>query len=96
MICLLGIALACHRPETIENRMWRANNIVQNFHVPMDEAMKIAEKDTGSNSDKPPAAIALFGLVPMAVGFAYLLFYYGDPARKAVHETEGTPLVPRN
>ena len=82
VICLLGLALASHRPPSAEDLAWRARTVSRSLEIPMDQARQMVEKDQAIHTDGPPASIALLGLIPLGVGLAYLVFYYSDPSRK--------------
>ncbi len=82
IICLLGIAASSHRPEPADVTLWRAKSIAQSLNLSAEEARQIAEKDREVRQNGIPFSIALLGLIPVGVGFAYLVFYYtGDKRR---------------
>jgi hypothetical protein len=84
IICLLGIALSSQRsnPMTGESLIWRAQNLSRSSSIPLDEAKQVIEKDQATEVRGMPAAVALLGALPLAVGLAYLVFYYTDESRK--------------
>jgi hypothetical protein len=83
VICLLGISLTTQRHESNESKAYDAQSIARNLGIPLDQAMQIVEKDAATNPHGAPPTIALLGLIPLAVGLAYLVFYYSDPRRRA-------------
>ena len=80
IVCLLGIAWSTQRPQTPEDISYRARAISRNLDIPLDQARQMAEKDQTARG--LPAGVALLGVVPLAVGLAYLVFYFTDDARK--------------
>jgi hypothetical protein len=81
-ICLFGISSASLRRESAESMAFDAQRIAQSLNIPPDQARQIVEKDEAARTHGAPPAIALLGLIPFAVGVAYLAFYYSDPSRK--------------
>lgn len=79
-ISLIGIAVSTHRQESAESVLWRANNMVRNLNISLEEAKKIAEKDARQNG--MPTSLCLLGLIPIGVGMAYLVFYYTGDKRQ--------------
>jgi hypothetical protein len=75
-ICIGGIALTTQEPPSAETIMWRAKNLTQSAGISMEEAKQIIEKDRDSRQNGMPVSVALLGLIPIAVGAAYLIFYY--------------------
>jgi hypothetical protein len=90
LFCLFALALSSHRPAPAETRMWRAHNIHQSSGIPMDQAMLMVEQDENSHLQGMPVSVALFGLIPLFVGLAYLIFYYTDESRN-VRPSEPAP-----
>jgi Flp pilus assembly protein protease CpaA len=82
LICLLGLAMSSHRPQSAESMMWSARNLSRILEIPLDQATQIVEKDRTTREQGMPATIALLGLIPLGVGLAYLVFYYTDESRK--------------
>jgi hypothetical protein len=77
---LLGLSLSIgSRPETLEDRLWRAQNL-RSHGAPEDE-IKQYLSDSGSVRREMPEGIALIGLIPMGVGIAYLIYYRGEQNR---------------
>jgi len=78
IICLLGLASASpsHRGVSAMNMAFDAKRLMDMTGISREEANRIVEKDAAQQSEKPPAAIALLGLIPLSVGLAYLVFYY--------------------
>ena len=82
MICLLGLAVTSHRPASAESLAFRTWSLSKQFDITRDEARQIAEKDQATEQRGMPLSVALLGLIPLGVGIAYLVFYYGDESRK--------------
>ena len=82
MICLLGLALASHRNESTESRMWHAKMLTNSLGISMDQAQQIVDKDQATEQRGLPFSVALVGLIPLGVGIAYLVFYYSDESRR--------------
>ena len=82
MICLLGLAVTSHRPASAESLAYRTWTISKQFDITRDEARQIAEKDQSTEQQGMPFSVALFGLIPLGVGIAYLVFFYTDESRK--------------
>jgi hypothetical protein len=81
-ICLFGISSTSQRHESSVSKAYEAGQLAHNLDIPLDQAMQIVEKDQADRTQGPPTTIALLGLIPFAVGLAYLAFYYTDPSRK--------------
>src|ERR1017187_9405848 len=77
MICLLGLAVTSHRPASAESLAYSTWSISQRYGISRDEARQIAEKDQATEQRGMPFS------VPLGVGLAYLVFYYGDESRKS-------------
>jgi hypothetical protein len=82
IICLLGIAASTHRPQSAEDTLWRARTLIQTLNISAEEAKQIAEKDKEAREAGMPSSAALLGLIPLAVGLAYLVFYYASESRR--------------
>lgn len=82
VIALLGIAWASQRPMSAETAAYQARSLSQNLEIPLEQARKLVEKDQAAQTHGMPAPVALLGLIPLAVGLAYLVFYYTDDSRK--------------
>jgi hypothetical protein len=80
IVCLLGIALSTHDRQSPEYNSYRARIVSRNLEIPLDQARQIVEKDQADRG--LPAGVALLGVVPLAVGLAYLVFYFTDDSRK--------------
>ena len=83
LICLLGLAVTSNRPESAESRIWRAKSLSQSLGISMDQAQQIVDKDQATEQQGMPLSVALFGLIPLGVGIAYLVFFYSDESRKS-------------
>jgi len=82
IICLLGLAWSSQRPQPAEFVAMRAREISRSLDIPIDQARQIAEKDQATERTGMPPGIAMLGVVPLAVGLAYLVFYFTDDSRK--------------
>jgi hypothetical protein len=82
VISLLGIAASTRRPLTAENILFRAQYLAQSAKISPEEAKQIIEKDREARGQGMPSSVALFGLIPLAVGLAYLVFYYTGESRR--------------
>ena len=78
VIFLLGATAASQQPETIENRLYRAQNL-KGLDATPDQIQKVIDDPTPVH--RAPEAIALLGLVPIGVGLAYLIFYRVETRR---------------
>ena len=92
IIALLVAALTTHRryPESAEMMALKARNVSQYLQIPMDQARQIVAKDEAERAAEDqgmPAAIALFGLIPLGVGLAYIIYYRSDASRRSVNST---------
>jgi hypothetical protein len=85
---LLGLSWSSHRPHQPPNAEWQAmqaRSVSRNLDIPIEQAREIVAKDEAARTtqfDGPPASIALFGLIPLAVGLAYLVFYRTTESRE--------------
>ena len=86
IVCLLGLAVASHRPVTASMMAYQAKTLSDTTGISREEANRIVEKDAAEHGDQPPAAIALLGVIPLSVGLAYLVFYHSGDSRKAAGE----------
>jgi hypothetical protein len=82
IICLLGIAWSSQRPQSATIVAMRAREISGNLGIPIDQARQIAEKDQATERTGMSPGIAMLGVVPLAVGLAYLVFYFTDDSHK--------------
>jgi len=72
----------------------RAREISRSLEIPIDQARQIAEKDGAAERQGMPLGIALLGVIPLAVGLAYLVFYFTDDSRKRLAAEAGNPTAP--
>jgi hypothetical protein len=79
---LFGLAASSHRPVSGESLMWRANTLSQTSGIPLEQARQIVQKDEENRPEGTPSSVALLGLIPFAVGLAYLIFYMTDESRR--------------
>ncbi len=78
---LLGLSLSIgSRPETLEDRLWRAQNL-RSHGAPEDEIKQYLSESKNGVRREMPEGIALIGLIPMGVGLAYLIYYRGEQNR---------------
>jgi hypothetical protein len=78
---LLGLSLSIgSRPETLEDRLWRAQNL-RSHGAPEDEIKQYLSESKSGVRREMPEGIALIGLIPMGVGLAYLIYYRGEQSR---------------
>lgn len=85
-IALVGAAMTARTQHHVsaELRATWARQVSEKLQIPIDQARQIVDKDDAeraANDSAVPLAFAAFGIVPMAVGVAYLVFYYNDPSR---------------
>ena len=85
IVCLLGVAASSRRPLSASDQAFEAKRLSDVAGISYQEAIRLVEKDGGLHHDGPTEAIALLGLIPLAVGMAYLVFYYTG--------SSGTPQV---
>ncbi len=81
-VCLLGLAAASRRPESASSMAWQAKTLTDSLGISREEAKQLVEKDQSSHVSGMQPTVALLGLMPLAVGLAYLVFYYTDESRK--------------
>jgi hypothetical protein len=94
MVCLLGLAWASWRPPSAEGVAMRARDISRYLEIPIDQARQIAEKDQAAEREGVPPGIAVLGVIPLAVGLAYLVFYFTGDSRKRWTAEAGNPTAP--
>jgi amino acid transporter len=94
IVCLLGLAWASWRPPSATLVAMRAREISQGLQIPIDQARQIAEKDQATEKQGVPPGIALLGVIPLAVGMAYLVFYFTDDSRRRPAAEGGNPTAP--
>lgn len=81
------IALTTQNPPSVENSLWRAQSLTKTTGMSIEEAKQIIEKDRDSRQYGMPTSMALLGLIPIAVGTAYLIFYYTGKKENADSQT---------
>jgi len=91
IVLTLGLfvaAVATHTRggESAEFMSMRARTVSQNLQIPIDQARQIVEKDDAerAKAQAPPIALAFLGLIPLAVGLAYLVFYRSEASKDAI------------
>jgi hypothetical protein len=77
-VCLLVVSATTRFPKSAEERFREANTIQRWGGTA--EQIQAAQNDT-SPFERLPYAVSLIGLVPVAVGAAYLIFYRVETAR---------------
>ena len=82
LVSLYGVASVAHR-STAESIARDARELAQGSGLTFDQARALAEKDAEQRGSGTAIAVSSFGLIPLGVGLAYLVFYYTDPSRKA-------------
>jgi len=88
-VALLGAALSDHRHyrwESAELLAGQARKVSDDLQVPIEQARQIVEKDAAERAAQEtgaPPAIALFGLIPLGVGIAYLIYYRSEASQNA-------------
>ena len=85
VISLLGISVSTRRPLTAENTLYRAQSLAQSAKITIEEAKQIVEQDRKAREQGVSSSVALLGLIPLAVGLAYLVFYYTGRSRQGDH-----------
>ena len=50
--------------------------------LPIEQARQVVDQDAAARKSGVPSGVAALGIIPLAVGLAYLVFYYSDPSRK--------------
>jgi len=82
--CLLlaAAAEADRRKPSAEDLAYRTQNVSRALSISPEEAKRIVAQDAQTNPHSMPYAVSTLGLLPLAVGLAYLVFYYTDDSRK--------------
>jgi len=80
IVFLLGVAWSTQRPTSAVDVLYRTRSLSRNLDIPLDQARRIVEKD--QIEPGMPVGVAFLGVVPLAVGLAYLVFYFTDDSRK--------------
>ena len=74
----LSLSVGAHQ-ETIEDRLWRAQNLRRNGATE-DEVKQLINSKEPVRKDFPEG-FALIGLIPIGVGLAYIIYYRGEDKR---------------
>jgi hypothetical protein len=75
---LLGLSLSIgSRPESLEDRLWRAQNLRHNGATE-EEIKEYLGQSQNSPRRQMPEGFALIGLIPMCVGLAYIIYFRGE------------------
>jgi hypothetical protein len=83
-VFVLGAALSTQGIEGPEERMWRTRRLKDLGATEEQAKAMVAEGPQGHRG--LPASLALFGLIPISVGAAYLVFYSSE--RKQLPQPE--------
>ena len=94
IVCLLGISWSVNDRQSPEYNSYRARTVSRNLEIPLDQARRIVEEDQGHRGF--PMGVATLGAVPLAVGLAYLVFYFTDDSRKRLADAPSEPFAPRS
>jgi hypothetical protein len=79
-VFLFGMSVTVgSRQETIEDRLWRAQNLRRNGATE-DEIKQLLNSKEPVRKDFPEG-FALIGLIPIGVGLAYIIYYRGEDKR---------------
>jgi hypothetical protein len=81
-VCLLGLAAASRRPESASSMAWQAKTLTDTLGISREEAKQLVEKDAASHPHGMSDEVAFLGVMPLAVGLAYLVFYFTGEWRK--------------
>jgi hypothetical protein len=82
-ITLLGVSQTPRRAPSAEVQALQAREVKRSLDIPMDQAREIVSKDIAAHAGQNegmPATFALFGLIPLGVGLAYLIYYRSERA----------------
>jgi hypothetical protein len=80
VIFLGGLAMTDIETDSLERRMWRAEQL-RSAGMPEEQWKRIINEPL--QHQRMPAGLALIGLVPIGVGLAYLIFYAGERKQTA-------------
>lgn len=75
MIFLAGISVTTSRPRSVEDRISRAYSMKDRGAT--EEQIRQVQNDL-TPQEGMPLGVALFGLIPIGVGLAYLVFYRAE------------------
>jgi uncharacterized membrane protein len=79
-VFLFGMSVTIgSRQETIEDRLWRVQNLRRNGATE-DEIKQLLNSKEPVRKDFPEG-LALIGLIPIGVGLAYIIYYRGEDKR---------------
>jgi uncharacterized membrane protein len=71
-VLLLGVSVTSHRPRSMHERLWDAQRLKDLGAT--DEQVRQMQNDT-SPREGVVLGVSLIGLIPIAVGLAYLIYY---------------------
>ena len=78
VVCLLGISLTTRTTTSLGDRVYQAKYLKEIGATP--EQIQAALNDTTAVYGVPPG-VAMLGVIPAAVGLAYLIFYRSETNR---------------
>ena len=78
VVCLLGISLTTRTSTSLGDRIYQARYLKEIGATP--EQIQTALNDTTAVYSVPPG-VAMLGIIPAAVGLAYLIFYRSEVSR---------------
>jgi hypothetical protein len=73
-IFLVGVSFTSRRIERPDEQMWRVQGMKRTLDL-SDEQVKALLAESPRQHEGVPLPIALFGLIPAAIGAAYLIVY---------------------
>ena len=92
IVGLLGLSAASRRPQTGSEMAWNAKTLSDSTGMSREEARQIVEKDAATRVIGMPSSVSLLGSIPLAVGLAYLVFYYSGERRREAGTRVDAPL----
>jgi hypothetical protein len=88
IVAFLGLSWATQHTVSAVYEAQNAKNVSERLGISVDQAMQMVKQDEqaqGTEGLRP--GIAVLGVLPLAVGLAYLVFYYTDDSRKKIGPT---------
>jgi hypothetical protein len=90
IVTLLAISLTSrrHYHESAELLSARARGVSENLQIPIEQAREIVARDETQRAAEDtgvPPAISLFGLIPLGVGLAYIMFYRSGESQQGIN-----------
>ena len=97
-IALFGVAWTSvqpHPPRSAESMAMQAKQVSETLQIPMNQARDIVNMDEAARLARgekgSPLTIALFGLIPLGVGLAYLVYYRSFESGPVPNESTQPP-----